>query len=82
MNSYKGFNMKSPNKACLYSCGIVFCYLLLALIAVVVTYELIDTMVFSLRHPVRSTNFKKVTTHDAPGLLLLALVCSDADSRF
>ena len=42
-------------------------YVLLAVIAFVVTYSLIANLVEAMRHPVRSINYKKVDVHSAPG---------------
>ncbi len=47
--------------------GVACCYLVLAAVAVVVTYELVETMRFSLQHPVRSANYRRVEEYDAPG---------------
>ncbi len=42
-------------------------YLLLALVAVVVTYSMITDLIHAMNHPVRSIRYKKVKEHEAPG---------------
>ena len=73
MAFYKSLNRKNNND-CFYSFGIATCYILLALVAVVVTYELVDTLIISLRHPVRSISYRKEKEYEAPGLILLVML--------
>ena len=75
MAFYKSLN-RNHNNDCFYSFGIATCYFLLALVAVVVTYELVDTLIISLRHPVRSISYRKEKEYEAPGLILLAMLQS------
>ena len=67
MAFYKSLNRGHANYPCLYSFGIASCYFLLALVAIMVTSKLIDTLIISLRNPVRSISYKQVDEYDAPG---------------
>ena len=42
-------------------------YVMLVAVAVVVTYSMVRELVHSLRHPVRSINFKRNDYYEAPG---------------
>lgn len=75
MAFYKSLN-RNHNNDCFYSFGIATCYILLALVAVVVTYELVDTLIISLRHPVRSISYRKEKEYEAPGLILFDMLQS------
>ena len=59
--------MKPSLKERCYQIAIAGCYLLIAIIAIVVTYSMIANLVHSLQHPVRSIKYNKVEQHDAPG---------------
>ena len=61
------------SKQCYYV-GYASMYLLLALIATVVTYSMIANLVTAMNHPVRSVIFKQVEEHDAPGTFDHSLV--------
>ena len=58
---------KPSTKERLYQIAIAMCYLLIAIIAIVVTYSMIANLVHSLQHPVRSIKYNKVDEHVAPG---------------
>ena len=58
---------KPSTKERFYQIAIAGCYLLIAIIAIVVTYSMIANLVHSLRHPVRSIKYNKVDEHVAPG---------------
>ena len=53
-------------KRCSRAC-FTFIYILLATVAVVVTYSMIQDLINSMNNPVRSIHYRKVTDYDAPG---------------
>ena len=60
---------KPSTKERFYQIAIAMCYLLIAIIAIVVTYSMIANLVHSLQYPVRSIKYNKVKEHEAPGRL-------------
>lgn len=58
---------KSCSKQRCYQMAIAGCYLLIAVIAIVVTYSMVTNLVHSLQYPVRSIKFNKVKEQTAPG---------------
>ena len=54
-------------KRCSRAC-FTFVYILLATVAVVVTYSMIQDLINSMNNPVRSVHYKKVTDYEAPGM--------------
>lgn len=55
-------------KRCMRAC-LTFVYILLALIAGVVTYSMVQDLMTAMNHPVRSIHLRKVDTYEAPGEL-------------
>ena len=51
-------------------------YILLALVAAVVTYSMVQDLITSMRNPVRSIHYKKVEHYDAPGKVIIVLLHS------
>ena len=64
---------KPSTKERFYQIAIAMCYLLIAIIAIVVTYSMIANLVHSLQHPVRSIKYNKVKEQEAPGRLHLKI---------
>lgn len=55
-----------PRKRCLRA-FFNFLYILLAIIAIVVTYSMIQDLVTAMQNPVRSIHYKRVENYEAPG---------------
>ena len=59
--------LKEPRrKQCMRAC-FNFLYVLLAIIAIVVTYSMIQDLVTAMKNPVRSIHYKRMQTYNAPG---------------
>ena len=60
------FEEEPFRKRCFRAC-FTFVYVLLATVAVVVTYSMVQDLITSMNNPVRSIHYKKVTDYEAPG---------------
>ena len=56
-------------KRCSRAC-FTFIYIILATVAIVFTYSMVQDLINSMKNPVRSIHYNKVTDYDAPGRLI------------